>query len=204
VDRSLGRFLERLRGHPRWKSTIVVVTSDHGEELFDHGGWDHGFSLHDHQIRVPLIFRLPEGSQAGQVVDDDVRLLDLMPTLLAVAKADLPPDVIGRDLLAPPPDVPPPVFASCNKDRPGESAVVFGGLKLIADREAGTRQVFDLGSDPLELDDLSDGDGQDTEALESALQRLLEERDASAVTSRPLVELTDEQIERLRELGYVH
>ena len=78
---------------------MVVVTSDHGEELFDHGGWDHGFSLHEHQLHVPLMIRFPQGDLGGTRVRSLVRLVDLMPTLAGLIGHSGSQDLIGRDLL---------------------------------------------------------------------------------------------------------
>jgi arylsulfatase A-like enzyme len=203
ADHQLGELFERLRSHPRWSNTVVVVTSDHGEELFDHGGWDHGFSLYQHQLHVPLILRNPTDSQPARRVTSRVGLVDLMPTLLALAGQDAQTGLAGRDLFGPRSSAPRPLFASCNKDRPDEATVVVGPFKLITDLEAGSRRLFNLAQDPHEIVDLSTTAVAETAELQSVLETVAASRRYSAAGSQPLVELSDEQLESLRELGYV-
>ncbi len=203
ADRRIGRLLDTLRAHRRWSKTVVVVTSDHGEELFDHGGWDHGFSLYQHQIHVPLIIRNPAAPQFARRVDDQVGLVDLMPTLVTVAGAEVPAGLAGRNLFGPRAPAPRPLFASCNKDRPDEAAVVVGPLKLIVDLEVGSRRVFDLDDDPKELAEITTPAAPEIQELQRVLERMAAARKSSAAGSQPILELSDEQLERLRELGYV-
>jgi len=104
VDHHIGRIMEGLKASGIYQSSLIVVTADHGEELWDHGRFFHGQSLYDELIRVPLIIKLPDGHSAGKRVARLVRLVDVTPTLVefvsrAVAKnrAAEPPD--GRSLL---------------------------------------------------------------------------------------------------------
>jgi arylsulfatase A-like enzyme len=204
VDRQIGSLLDRLRTHPRWANTVVILTSDHGEELFDHGNWDHGFSLYQHQLHVPLIVRLPGGDRAGTRHDGPARLLDLAPTLLGLVGIAPTPADQGRDLLDGGDDTgPQPVFASCNKQRPDEAAVIVGSDKLIVDLESGSHRLYDLETDPGETIDRWSETDETALLLEHLLQRLRSSRLSSAAGSQPIIELTDEQLEQLRELGYV-
>jgi arylsulfatase A-like enzyme len=92
VDRHIGELLAALDPEVL-AHTLVVLTSDHGEELYDHGGWKHGESVYEEQIRVPLVLRWDAGGiPAGGRLAGTVRLLDLAPTLLAAAGP-----VPGRD-----------------------------------------------------------------------------------------------------------
>ncbi len=101
VDHYIGELLRALPEEMASK-TLVVLTSDHGEELFDHGGWKHGESVYQEQIRVPLVFRWDGNLKAGFRLGATVRLLDLMPTVLDAAGL-LSPDIArsleGRSLL---------------------------------------------------------------------------------------------------------
>jgi arylsulfatase A-like enzyme len=99
VDRWIGRVLRSLPPE-RLRDTLIVFTADHGEELFDHGGWKHGHGLYEEQIRVPLILRWDGEFAAPRRIATPVPLLDLVPTLLAVAGADGGRDAFpGIDLL---------------------------------------------------------------------------------------------------------
>ena len=88
ADAAFDTLLREIRSMRGWRDTIVVLTADHGEEFLDHGGWEHGTNLHDELIRVPLVIQAPN-SPAG-VIDAQVQLIDLFPTLLEMAGAPLP------------------------------------------------------------------------------------------------------------------
>ena len=88
ADAILGRILEELRERGRIDDTLIIVTSDHGENIGDHGHVDHLFSLYDTTVRIPLVIRLPELFPAGTRSSAPVQLPDLFPTILAVAGAD--------------------------------------------------------------------------------------------------------------------
>ena len=208
ADGHLGHMLRRLRQEERWQNTVVVLTADHGEALFDHGGWDHGFSLFKHQLHVPLLIRYPGGERGGTRVSDVVRLVDLMPTLLKIAEAEVPSKVAGADLapltrLTAGVEAPRSVFASSIKNRPGRSSVTVGRYKLIADADGGNTRLFDLVSDPGELHDIAPVRSDVVRDLKVELLDELMNIAANAPAPEATVELTDEEVEQLRELGYV-
>jgi arylsulfatase A-like enzyme len=89
-DREIGAFLDDLRGSGVLDRAYLVLTSDHGEELMEHGGWNHGNNLYDHQLHVPLLIRKPLAEDAGRRIPSLVSLVDLMPTLSAVGGIEAP------------------------------------------------------------------------------------------------------------------
>jgi arylsulfatase A-like enzyme len=98
TDEILAEIFEQLDARGRFEDALVVITADHGEEFFDHGDKGHRRTLYEEVLRVPLIVRLPGGAAGGQVVDDLVGLIDVMPTLLSLVDVPLPRTVQGRDL----------------------------------------------------------------------------------------------------------
>jgi arylsulfatase A-like enzyme len=98
TDDTLRNIFELLDRRGRFAEALIVITADHGEEFFDHGGIGHGKTLFDEMIRVPLIIRWPGQIPAGLEIEDQVRLVDLMPTLLALAGAPKPTESQGRDV----------------------------------------------------------------------------------------------------------
>jgi arylsulfatase A-like enzyme len=80
----VGEFLDALDDQGRLDAALVVLTADHGEELFDHGGFSHAYTLHSELLRVPLFVKLP-GQTEARVVGDPVQLVDLAPTIMEVA-----------------------------------------------------------------------------------------------------------------------
>jgi arylsulfatase A-like enzyme len=100
VDRKLAELVAWLKGEGLYDNTLIVLTSDHGEEFQEHGGWWHGTTLYDEQIRVPLILKLPGNRHAGTRIPYQVRQHDAFVT--AVVAQGVAPDASweGRDLLA--------------------------------------------------------------------------------------------------------
>ena len=76
-DRRIGPILRRVRNSDLGERTYVVLTSDHGEELLEHGGWDHGFNLYDHQTHIPLLIRAPGALPSRRRVHQAMNLVDL-------------------------------------------------------------------------------------------------------------------------------
>jgi len=83
-DDGLRALVEKLREQGVWENTLLVLTSDHGEEFFEHGVLGHGFSLYQEVVRVPLILRGPN-VPVGAVLASPVQHLDLPATVLALA-----------------------------------------------------------------------------------------------------------------------
>ncbi len=111
TDHHLARLFTALREAGLWDSTLVVVTSDHGEELFDHGGFEHGHSLLPEVSAVPLIVKLPAGGAAGRRLEGDRSSADLLPTLCATLGWAAPDSLGGRpDLWPAGADAAPPVW----------------------------------------------------------------------------------------------
>ncbi|MCO6429797.1 MAG: sulfatase [Deltaproteobacteria bacterium] len=83
VDKAFGEFIDALKGMGRYENSLIILTSDHGEEFGEHKaiGW-HSHTLYDELLKVPLIIKFPEGQFAGKVVTQQVRSIDILPTVL--------------------------------------------------------------------------------------------------------------------------
>jgi choline-sulfatase len=97
-DAAFGDLVDLLKERRLWDSTIILFVSDHGEEFHDHGGWEHGRTLHTEMLDVPLIVRLP-GVGEGRAVDRLAQHVDLVPTILDALGLPVPQGVEGRSLL---------------------------------------------------------------------------------------------------------
>ncbi len=158
-DEHFGVLIDRLRELGLYDDTLVVFTSDHGEELGERGRIGHGSSLFQEQLRIPLIVKYPGSAGAGTRVSQVVSLLDIAPTVLAVAGCARPLDLEGRDLRARPSSEPRPLFFDLDLRSRGElhqiAGARLGSHKLIqrAAPEA-SLQLFDLSTDPRERTDV--------------------------------------------------
>ncbi|HKH48359.1 MAG TPA: sulfatase [Thermoanaerobaculia bacterium] len=96
-DHSFGAFLDALRQHGLYESSLILFVSDHGEEFNEHGDLGHGNNLFDETLRVPLIVKWPHQRQ-GQRVRSLAQHVDLLPTLLRAAGLQPPQGLPGIDL----------------------------------------------------------------------------------------------------------
>jgi arylsulfatase A-like enzyme len=199
ADAQLGRLVERLRMLDLLDETAVVVSSDHGEGLGDHGLLEHGANLHDELVRVPLVLRAP-GLPRGRRLAGSAQLEDLAPTLLSLAGVAIPPGLDGLDLrpwlagLAP--GSPRAAVLGQRKryrGRPDRLYLRDWPLKWIGAPDGRGRE-FRLDEDPLEQRGLGGA------ALPEALRGAAEASGAAPVEPRSV----DEETRRaLEALGYV-
>ncbi len=192
TDKLIGDLLALLEVTGRLQDTVVVVTSDHGEHLFDHGFLGHGMSVYEALAHVPLAIRVP--GDTVRVEPAVVEQVDLAPSLLEVLAVPVD-DAWGWDGGA----LGEGDLGFCEQG-PRQS-VRRGRYKLIVDRSSGLETLHDLALDPAELRDYSSAlptVRDDLRAHMTAWQR----RETEAVESAPLT-LTDEELERLRALGYI-
>jgi len=99
TDREFGRILNYLKNNNLYENTIIIVTSDHGEEFWEHKGTGHGWTLHQHQLKVPLIIKSPTLSQSRKKINEWVGLIDIAPTILDMLGIPIPSDFQGISLI---------------------------------------------------------------------------------------------------------
>jgi arylsulfatase A-like enzyme len=153
-DEYLGKFVDELRHVDLLDDVLFVITSDHGEELFDHGKLDHGQSLYDELIRAPMLMRYPPMIAAGRS-SAPVSIVDIAPTMLDALGLPPPEVMQGRSLLplARGARAPSPSYAVA-EHQDGRRAIRFGPYKMILDA-AGRAELYDLRGDPGEKKDLA-------------------------------------------------
>ncbi len=210
-DEWLGRMVEELQRTGLWDSSIVVLWSDHGEEFWEHEGWDHGQSLYDELLRVPLMIHVP-GQREGRTVAAPVSLLDVMPTILELCELPVTEELQGRSLA--------PVLAGADAQLPplecfleachrGETrkGLLFGDYKLIYHVYQDRFELYDLASDPAERHDIfGTPDAPDTSARE---RQLLDWTETSLALTEQLAgqagatEFSPEARQQMRDLGYI-
>lgn len=211
VDKNVGRLLEHLRQAGLYEDSLIVLTSDHGDEFWEHDGFDHGHSLYNELLRVPLMIKLP-GHIESKRVSEAVSLESVMPTILDICGIEYDRDYQRADALVgywsadrPAPDARPIVGAGVVLYEEQES-VVFDGMKYISFLSSGREELYDLVSDPGErLSVLSVADNKAQEARVILQQRHQEARRIQEhyQTTGERTEFDSDTAERLRALGYV-
>jgi choline-sulfatase len=209
VDAALGGFVDRLRTSASWATTIVSVTSDHGESLGEHGEKTHGFFVYDSTLLVPWVTRVP--GRAAVLMSAQARLVDVLPTLAAFAGVAAPTGrtIDGVSFV--------PVL---NRTHPGgdrfpaleaysetflprhqfgwselRSLRMGGHVKFIA---APTPEIYELSSDPAEARNVAASRPDLTRSMSHQLAAL--ERAASA----PAARVSDPVLaEQFMALGYI-
>lgn len=225
ADEHVARTLEELDERGRLDDTLIIVLSDHGEELGEHGGWLHDQSVYDELVRAPLVVRLPQGEHGGERIETIVSLLDVAPTIADLAGVAVPEDAFEGRSLAPllagttaardtARDTPlvtsmrrnhKKYYRPWKKTRGDQNLVVRDGpWKAIWNVEPNTVELYDLSADPGERRNLSREHPAIAQRLaahaRAYLARCQERRGQPQPTT---AELSEEAAERLRALGYV-
>jgi arylsulfatase A-like enzyme len=211
ADAQVGRVISYLDSNGLLGNTIVVVTSDHGEEFLERRRWGHfETNLHDEIVKVPLIIRLPEASDC-RVVQHQVRLLDLMPTILDLVGCPAPAGMEGASLR--------PLWTAQGSEHDGRlsiSEMLRGDWHIVAirteeykyiwnSRQPDQPELYDLRADAAERRNLS----RQLPALARQFQAIVDGHLARVAAQGRLAEaaaapeLDEHVIQRLRDLGYV-
>ncbi len=220
VDTEIGRLVDTLEQLGVAKQTLLVVTSDHGEEFWDHAaierrlggdprglwGIGHGHSMFQEVLHIPLLFQGPGVGEARRV-GCDARQIDVAPTVLDLLGSTPPPEMRGRSL-APllrrakqdAGCTPVPLVAESPAYGPNTQAVIWKRRKLIV-RHDGVELLYDLSRDPGEKDDLS----VRQPAVAAQLRRLLERERAGAgrMGKSESLPFDAETRKQLESLGYI-
>jgi arylsulfatase len=191
TDRQIGRVLRRLDELGLAEETLVVLTSDHGEELNERGHFGHAYSLFDELVRVPLILRIP--GEAPRVVPQPVSLLDVSPTLLELVGARAPEGMLGSSLMRGLEGR--TVFAETSRQA-SLRAAVKGPWKLVRDLETGEELLY-YATDRTPVTEAP----PELEELRAELDAWILALGSSARESAE-VEISAELAEQLGELGY--
>ncbi len=218
-DAELARLLEILEERYAPGEVLIVLTSDHGEELFDHGGVLHGYTLYDEQLHVPLVFWWPGVIEPG-VVERPTDSLDLHATLLKLIEPGAEPASEGRSLW--------PLLSGAGAEADWQDRVRFAsasslenpifmarsdGMKLIwaprfgmgqgLGRTRDSEYLFDLASDPGETRNLAGSSVLEAAWLRARMLAWIEREQLHDLEDASPDEVDEETKRRLRALGYL-
>ncbi len=213
----LGTFFEYLKSKGYYKEALIIVTSDHGEELFEHGGFSHGFTLYNELLHVPLFVKLPFQTQAN-VVDEQVVLADIYPTIMDLLDLEVPQAIDGesfahlledeaREELSSPSNRGTEVFSVAWPGRCVAQAVIERPWKLIkiSSNYEGLENetfLFNVETDPGETENLA---GQYPDLVKYLSKKI--EKDVASFVGRGTyaknLVIDSEMKEQLKALGYI-
>jgi arylsulfatase A-like enzyme len=191
-DEQVGRLLRDLETRGLLEDAVVLILSDHGEGLGQHGERTHGHLLHETTLAIPFVLRAP-GVPAGEVIEPVVRTTDLLPTILALLGHPPAGDVDGEDLaplwsgetVGPPSAYAESLYSYRECGWAQQSSLRAGRLKLI---DTGPRrQLFDLETDPGETTDIAAQLPERVEAMYAVLRRTREQATPTARTDATAV-----------------
>lgn len=155
-DHFFGEFIERLRTLGVLDNTLVVITSDHGEEFHDHGSWGHGHSVYQELLGVPLIFWRPGTVPENRRIVHPVSTLNISQTVLDFANVEGMPRAEGRSLVGEivRGELPPYPAANFSDMLDDRRVVRTRNWKMILN--GANTKLFDLGTDPGEEHEITD------------------------------------------------
>lgn len=158
VDYTVGRFFDFLKLNNLYDTSMIIVTSDHGEELWDHESFEHGHSMYQELLAVPLIIRFPAAENKGMKVTTRVSLVDIMPSVLAFLNLDAPGQGSGKSFISMPgAAIKPanrPIIAELNRVGDPLQAMYRDKYKLVLNTATGKIMVYNLEADPQEKNNL--------------------------------------------------
>ena len=207
-----------MRERGRLDDTLLVLTSDHGEEFLEHGGVQHGYTLYNEVIRVPLILRYPPRIPEGTVIEDRiVQSLDLAPTVLDLAGIEKPAAMQGQSLV--------PLirggkaawrpYAISESPFADKKALISGKWKYIYTpgtrplnpvlrvEKAPGRSLHNLEDDPGELRNVYAENPEIGGKLHAILLGLLPESERARLAAKKDLEAHPDVVEQLKSLGYL-
>jgi arylsulfatase A-like enzyme len=201
MDHNLDRLLTKLKTHGAREDTAVIVTADHGEAFGEHDRYGHHPYNYDELLHVPLVIDVP--GQDGRRIDQQVSLIDIVPTIYDFCDIETPEAVEGRSLRS--------LMDGADRDENVVIATSRGGdmlatrtpeWKLLWDRKTDDVELYDLSADPGETEDLSETEPEVVERFVGVLEEHVAKARATD-TDLPEVEESEEVKQRLEDLGYV-
>jgi arylsulfatase A-like enzyme len=203
-DAEIGRLLDALEKSGELANTLVVFQSDHGEEFWDHGGYEHGHTQHEELLRVPLVMSFAGRIPAGKRVAERVSLLDVMPTVLELLGLEAPSAMEGTSLVPAWKGKSLPqreLVAECLLYGAREAKALYVGDEKLILRAGQPPLLFDLAADPREKHDLAAERPARVTELETRLLRRARTLAAQAHTSQ-VREFSDRERADLHRVGY--
>jgi len=208
TDEHIGVLLAALKELKLDKKALIIFTSDHGEGLGEHEEVGHTVFIYDTTLKVPLIFSCPGRIAEGKVIEGQVRLVDIMPTILDFLKLEKNKEIQGKSLIR--------LMKGRKKslDLPAYSESLYAKLRYnwSALKSLRTKkwkyikspepELYNIRNDPRELVNLAASTMDVVEELDNRLKSFLTATSSSGVTETKVV-MGEETLQKLASLGYI-
>ncbi len=208
LDAMMSELFSNLMDKGYLDNTVILFTADHGEEFFEHGQLGHGMNLYDETLKIPSFLFFPKAIPPSRITAP-VSITDFFPTLCDIASVPFPegnPD--GASLVKNQGHPGPQLLSTYHAFEPGKGrmemlGLLEGSLKLVYLPHSGKTELYETGTDPLELKDLSEVGQEKRDAMKSVMLEMFEEFSKQTISSGNA--LPDaETIETLKALGYLN
>lgn len=211
-DDRFKKFIKKLKKRGALQNTMVIVTSDHGDEFYEHGGFGHGYTCYEEMLRVPLTMVWPGVLPEGLEVEKTVVQTDLLSTLAFLAGISTDTEKLPGNLISIPGLTPHRGLMSCNsKEREATvyaetyrgkapRALVEKDKKIIYNSKSDSYEFYDLAKDPEEQNKLGPAEFRRGKKMMKKLRSFMRKRCAFTETSRE--KMGNETLEEFKSLGY--
>jgi arylsulfatase A-like enzyme len=207
ADHCIGEVIAKLKKLGMYKSSLIIVTGDHGEMLGEHGEAGHMYFIYESAMKVPMVYKLPESSK-GQKIDDIAGIIDIVPTVCDLLGIEPPAPIEGKSLAGYFSDTPvedEDRYMYCESLYPTK----YGGnslLGLVGEKwkyiQTTRPELYDLEKDPGEETNLVDAERHRVRILKDQLAQILEQS-VRKEKGQEDTQLSAEALKHLNSLGYV-
>ena len=211
VDSYIGKLIQKFELD---KNTLIIITSDHGEEFLEHDQLDHGNNLHQETIHIPLIIKLPYSTKK-EMAEKHVTLLDIMPSILHILDINPPEQTIGKSFwemegiiswlkqISQRKGAPNYTFSELDRNNNISKTIMTQKWKYIFNYKNKTEHLFNLKSDPLEKNDLADKNIKQRNKLREQFINWVS-HSRKYPTKKKTIQILPQEKEKLKALGYIN
>ncbi len=216
TDTKIGEFLSYLQSSGVMNQSLIIITSDHGEEFMEHGHCGHRQLHYRPMLHIPLIMHIPNYPKKEVRIKDFVQSIDLLPTILDILDLPAFPEAQGRNLF--PlikrhknslrrsfwkvfyPFVKQPIISFAEDIRFDQWSIINNDYQMIINSKTSSMQLFSLKADPMEKTDIAKDHGDITGPLFSKWEELYGTKSNDSVS---IIDLDEQISKQLEALGYV-
>lgn len=212
LDDQLHIFFKKISRMGIGNNTLFILTSDHGEEFLEHGGMEHGFTLYNELLHIPLMMKMDGSLPRGLVIENHVQLIDILPSILHLLNIKHKSILQGKSFIPLPENnqfkINTDTFVFSEMlNRGNQSAINRGKFKYIKNNNNKNEMLFDLANDPLEHVNLANQMNEEIRIFRNILKKVKKSTLAAfkklKLKKEKDVEIDEQLKKKLKTLGYI-